>query len=106
MGKGGGGLGGDARSVPEIVSRQRSERWSWRLVGQESGSAGMLVGRHESGDRQAFSRSDRRRRLRRITESQRPGEGRIDDDTSMIIGTGYAVDGMMCEVATPRARHR
>ena len=87
-------------------TRQRSERWSWRVVGQESGSAGMLVGGRESGDRQAFSRSDCRRRLCRIAESQRPDEGGIDGDTSMFIGTGCAVDGMMCEVAAPRARHR
>jgi hypothetical protein len=32
---------------------KRSEGWAWRLLGHESDSAGVLAGRHESGDRQA-----------------------------------------------------
>jgi hypothetical protein len=38
---------------------KRFEGWTWRLLGHESGSAGMLAGRHESGDRQAPLRPHR-----------------------------------------------
>ena len=38
---------------------KRSGGWTWRLLGHESGSAGMLASRHESGDRQAALRPHR-----------------------------------------------
>ena len=38
---------------------KRFEGWTWRLLGHESGSAGMLAGRHESGDRRAPLRPHR-----------------------------------------------
>ena len=59
--------------LPRLVrSGKRSERSSWRLLDHESGSAGVLAGRQESGDRQAPPRphGQRRRRTRARAKAQ------------------------------------
>lgn len=46
-------------AAPGRPTGKRFEGWTWRLLGHESGRAGMLAGRHESGDRQAPLRPHR-----------------------------------------------
>ena len=53
-----------AGAVPRRLSGKRSEGSTWRLLGHESGSAGVLAGRHGSGDWQALLRPHPRHQRR------------------------------------------